>query len=541
MAVLRMASPFKHPRTSVYYLRRAVPRDLQEALGKKEYLRSLGTKDPKEAKVRFAAAFEECEAVFARARVGKGETDALDDGQIRQIADAWAAHVLEEDDELRFEGLDDRAYAKRLETFDIVVPSLRGDLSRGIVADDTAWEFDDFLKSHGYNVPSSSPDFRRVCLAMQRSWVQALEIEQRRHHGEPIDTPKAPVIGPRRLLGAAAGDPTKLSGAFAAWRLERKPSDKLWSEWSLALRRFVETNGDIAVAKLEREHMRKFKDALITLGLRQASIKKHLSAMRSVLTWCVENGLSEHNAASGIRVRQAKVQQEARIAYEDADLALLFASPIYVTGRRPVGGGGEAAFWLPLMALYMGCRLEELGQALVSDIVTFDRIVCLDINDRNANKSVKTASSRRIVPIHPELHRLGFGAYVSSVNARDRLFPELKADRFGKWTGNFSKWWGRWARKLGVQDRRKVFHSFRHGFKIACRRGDIKEEIHDLMTGHRGGSVGRDYGAEAGYSGALVAELADKIGSVRYSADLSKVVEWTHRRDRPPHVGEGRP
>ena len=53
---LKMATPFKHPRTGVYYVRRAVPKDLREALGKVEYLKSLGTKDPSQAKKDFAAA-----------------------------------------------------------------------------------------------------------------------------------------------------------------------------------------------------------------------------------------------------------------------------------------------------------------------------------------------------------------------------------------------------------------------------------------------------------------------------------------------------
>lgn len=525
MAVLRMASPSKHPKTSVFYIRRAVPRDLQDALGRKEYIKSLRTKDPREAKLLFAAAWEECEAVFARAKAGKGVVDALDDEQIRQITDAWVAHVLEENDELRFDGLSDRDYAKQQETFDIVIPALRGELARGIVDDGTAWEFDDFLKSHGFNVPTTSPDFRRVCLAMLRGWVRALDIEQKRHHGEPIDTPKAPIIGPRRVLGVTAGDPTKLSGAFNAWRVERKPSDKVWSEWSLALRRFVEVNGDVAVDKLDRAHMRKFKDALLALTLSPSSIKKHLAAMRSVLSWSVENGLCEHNVAAGIRVRDAKVQPEARMAYEDADLTVLFSSRIYVARHRPKAGGGEAAFWLPLMALYMGCRLEEMGQALVSDVALHDGIVCLDIND-NETKSVKTASSRRLVPIHPELRRLGFDSYLASVKSNGRLFPDLKADQFGKWTGNFSKWWGHWARGLGLKDRRKVFHSFRHSFKNACRRAKIGEEIHDRLTGHRGGGVGRSYGGAAGNAGELVFTLAEEIGKVSYSADLSAVAVW---------------
>lgn len=107
-----MATPFRHPRTGVYYIRRAVPEDLREAIGKAEYKKSLGTKDPTDAKKRFPAALHECEAAFARAREGRAVVDVLSDQQIREAGEAWAAHILGEDDDVRLEGLDDRAYAR---------------------------------------------------------------------------------------------------------------------------------------------------------------------------------------------------------------------------------------------------------------------------------------------------------------------------------------------------------------------------------------------------------------------------------------------
>lgn len=91
------------------------------------------------------------------------------------------------------------------------------------------------------------------------------------------------------------------------------------------------------------------------------------------------------------------------------------------------------------------------------------------------------------------------------------MFPELEQDHFDSWTGNWSKWWGRWARqRLGIKDRRKVFHSFRHSFKAACRRAGIQVDTHDLLTGHEGGSTGRSYGREE-YGVELLDEAVRKI------------------------------
>jgi integrase len=522
-----MATPFKHPRTGVYYLRRAVPKDIQEALGKTEFLRSLGTKDERQAKVLFPAALQESDAAFAKARGANATVDVLNDVQIREVGEAWAAHILGEDEEQRLEGLSERDFEKNQEAFDIVMPALRSDLARGYVDEGAAWEFNDFLTSHGFNVPTNTMNYRRVHMGMLRAWVRAMEAQLQRQQGEPIETPEVPEIGPRRLASGGESNPSKFSGAFDSWKAERKPSEKTWSEWSLALRRFIEVNGDPAVAKVDKSHIRKFKEALQKLELSPASIKKNLSAVRTVLGWAVENGLVDANAAAGVTVRDAKVKRERRLPYADADLKVIFSSPIYTEGARPKAGGGEAAYWLPLIALYMGPRLEEMGQALVSDVVTAGNVQCLSINDEAEGKSVKTVSSRRTVPIHPELARLGFREYVDSVAAGGRLFPDLKADQFDNWTGNFSKWWGRWARGLGLTDRRKVFHSFRHGFKAACRRAGIQEEVHDLLTGHTGAGVGRGYGRAEEYSDELVATLAGALQKVEFSGEaLSAVRPW---------------
>jgi len=51
-----MAQPYKHSTTGIWQLRRKVPPDLRESLGL-EYKRSLGTRDPAEAKAKFVLAW----------------------------------------------------------------------------------------------------------------------------------------------------------------------------------------------------------------------------------------------------------------------------------------------------------------------------------------------------------------------------------------------------------------------------------------------------------------------------------------------------
>ena len=67
---LAMSRPWKHPKTGIYQLRKAVPDDLRKIVGKREEKVSLQTRDPGEAKQRFAKALAELEARWANLRKG---------------------------------------------------------------------------------------------------------------------------------------------------------------------------------------------------------------------------------------------------------------------------------------------------------------------------------------------------------------------------------------------------------------------------------------------------------------------------------------
>ncbi len=110
-----------------------------------------------------------------------------------------------------------------------------------------------------------------------------------------------------------------------------------------------------------------------------------------------------------------------RLPFSVEELNLIFSLPIYCAGERLLACGGEAAFWLPLIGLFAGARLEEIGQLLVTDIRWEEGTDYFDITDideeaerlgrGNAEKKAKTAASRRRIPVHPVLVELGFLDY----------------------------------------------------------------------------------------------------------------------------------
>jgi integrase len=348
--------------------------------------------------------------------------------------------------------------------------------------------------------------------------TSALEDDDRGERRlDPVERAKLLALLKRHEHGDADNPP--LSLLFDRYNAERKLPPKTKLEWDGVLRRFKESVGgiDLPVRHITQAHIRGFKAALLaTTGrtgktLSPATVKKSMGALASVLSWGKREGYLTTNPAEGFTVATAKGDPEdRRLPYSADDLAKLFSREA-VEARK----GRPADEWLPWLALYTGARLEELGQLRVTDVRVEDGLPYLAIEGGNG-KHLKTRSSRRRIPVHPELVRLGFLNLVAERRAAgsndERLFPKLKATSLGSLTAAWSKWWGHHARKVcGIIDPRKTFHSFRHLWKDAAR-AVMPEEHHDAITGHSNGSVGRSYG-----TGVPLKVLAESVARIRFA------------------------
>lgn len=163
--------------------------------------------------------------------------------------------------------------------------------------------------------------------------------------------------------------------------------------------------------------------------------------------------------------------------------------------RATEGRPGNAVFWIPLIAAYSGGRREELAQLYVEDIhqheggAWFIRII-----DDRPDKSVKTDSSRREIPVHPDLIALGLLKLVQGRTPGTRVFPQLVKVSDG-FAGIVSKSWRPITQRCGVyQPGRNPLHAFRHSFKTLAREHGIPKEVSDWITGHASGHIGDSYG-----------------------------------------------
>jgi hypothetical protein len=95
--------------------------------------------------------------------------------------------------------------------------------------------------------------------------------------------------------------------------------------------------------------------------------------------WALGADLIEVNAGRGVKVAAAKVAPEKRLLDDAADPKRIFGSPIFTQGARPQARGGQAAFWLPLLAPFTGARIEELAQAHAKHVKNIEGVHVLQI------------------------------------------------------------------------------------------------------------------------------------------------------------------
>jgi integrase len=293
------------------------------------------------------------------------------------------------------------------------------------------------------------------------------------------------------------------------WAAERKPKQKGIDTHRAVARWFYERVGRKAVNQITRQDVLDFKSKLLEEGQSPANIKMKLSRLRTLLQWAADNGHAASNVANGITIKDTQAAKNKRKPFDLPALNAIFASPIYSKGERPTQGRGEAAYWIPLLALFTGARMEELGQLRPSDVVELaypdpegnerrSWFLKLTEAEGEAATGLKNAASERLVPIHSELERLGFLAFASAMleQKRDRLFYQLTPGPYGNLTHKWGQWFGTYLRKTcGVTDRRMTFHSFRHSFTDYVRRPDIPEGIQRQLVGHSSKDVHDDYGS----------------------------------------------
>ncbi|MFC6446919.1 site-specific integrase [Shinella zoogloeoides] len=260
---------------------------------------------------------------------------------------------------------------------------------------------------------------------------------------------------------------------------------------------------------------------------------QYLSNLHTVFGFAVRSGLLEHNPVAGLTMGTDGVpDDEQRHPFSADQLKAIFSAPLFtgcVDDERGFNKPGpnrprRARFWLPLIALTHGLRMNEIAQLYVEDIEEMDghHVIVIrktDAKGGKTEKTLKTKNAKRYVPLHPEIVKIGFLDHVENMRKAKqvRLFPEVQALKStGMYSGTFSKSFAYFLKSTGAKEDKTTFHSFRHNFTNALRAGLVGRDNIRILGGWAGGSTEDRYG-----SGLPVSILAEAIAKTTFPVDLS--------------------
>ncbi|MEZ8088125.1 tyrosine-type recombinase/integrase [Vibrio sp. 1S139] len=215
------------------------------------------------------------------------------------------------------------------------------------------------------------------------------------------------------------------------------------------------------------------------------SVKDYIQKCSSFFEWCLQMEMTDINPFKGMRFKKTRKDSEAKNAYSHAELQKLFSTEIHTQKKYK----HPHYYWLPLLGLYTGARLNELCQLYREDIFKQDDTWVIRIDDKLTGQRLKNNSSRRLIPIHDKLLQLGFIDYISSVQ-HERIFPALKQERDGFATAA-SKWFGRFKTALGFE-RGHDFHSFRHTVATQLKHAETSSVLAGELLGHSQNNITYD-------------------------------------------------
>jgi integrase len=234
------------------------------------------------------------------------------------------------------------------------------------------------------------------------------------------------------------------------------------------------------------------------------TVNRYLSALGGFCTWLRANDFIAEDVMQGMFLDFDR-SKRTRFPFTSDQLNILFQSPLYskCAGDKREDENGSVRirdwrYWIPLIGLYSGARLGEIAQLLVADVRDTNGTWIVHVTREGSDKkSVKTAGSERIIPVHSELIKLGLLQYHATIKTlgHQRLFPEIKPDRRGFASGGPSAFFNKYFVKIGIkQDKRVNFHSLRHGIVDAFRRAGYMDEEFGMLLGHTKATATARYG-----------------------------------------------
>ena len=361
-----------------------VPLDLRPALGAQIVKRSLRTRDPYLAQGAAYALAGDYAQIFARLRTEGAE----------MAGKRW----------------DDDAVAK-----------VMGQVSRNSGGRVAGWEIE---APGGFKIKTDGTDrdHRNGMEALKA--LRALATAHARALALPIPPPSPPPSTAPTLAQA-------IETYFETDGLTLKPNTRdQRRRAAVSLGKAVGV--DRPVDEVSRPMAAAWAHDMIRSGLTKRYVACVVSHAAQIFEAAIRSGHLERgkNPVKGVVVMKAAEKRALRAAghaWEPFDLPTLkrIFDPEHLKRTRQIH-----VRWGALIGLYTGARVSEVAQIFLRDFEVIDGTPCVRLTNDSDGQSLKTESSKRLVPIHPDLVRLGLLERVKRLREEgaERLFPDMRID-----------------------------------------------------------------------------------------------------------------
>lgn len=454
----------------MYHFRLVVPSDLQGSIGKRVIKRSLGTKDPAQAKLcayvlgaRYAQAFAEARG---RDGMGRGKDDPLAGLRGFEIEPRGDSYAIKTDGT-------DSDNAAALKALDALIK------------------------------PRAFPT----------GW---LDLKAR---------PEPPAGEPAPTLDDAFQTYAEVEA--------RNLRPDTWQQRERAFKSFLGFVGKAKwVTEITRPMAAKWATELQRTGLTKRYVANQVSHVAQLFEAQIRAGHlpDGYNPVKGVVTLKASDKKLIRASgrgwepFELDQLKRIFDPENFKRATQ------QHTRWGALIGLYSGARVAEVAQIHLRDFVELDGIKCVYLTDDNDGASLKNEQSRRLVPLHPDLLALGLWERVERLRGagEDRLFPGMKIDGKSGAGNAISKGFSYLLNRLDIKARRAEgtvgFHSLRKNVIQQLQGTSLPAERRRALVGHEAGDDvhGANYMREW-----TAKELAEFFPGLPWAAWLNLVeIKW---------------
>lgn len=517
--VLNMSRPVRHPKTGIFWLRKRVPVDVEKRFGRKIVTKSLGTRDPEEAKRAHSEALLELEGRWAALRRGSTPiTDREAHFFAQEIGARWLADHRDNPSEQFL--WHPEIYYGIWSHYPLPEKEAQPGIPGSMPIENVFWkamrnlcfrEARTILATNGFDadILSLLKTAKAVGAALQKA---SLELQQQ-ERGEfaPGDEPQESEFNSRissaqtHSASSLMGHPgpiTTLSGLIDGWWKEskaagRKPST--YESYRNTFASFIRYLGHDNATQVSAQNVIGFKDHRLSTPSpktgKVASAKtvkdSDLSALKAVFDWAVRNGHRRNNPAANITIKLAKPQRLRSKGFTDSEAKAILAAAFNLQpgGEQPKTFAAKR--WIPWLSAFTGARVGELAQLRKQDVIQRDGRWIIRITPEAG--TVKTNEARE-VPIHQQIVELGFPAYVSAAK-EGHLFLNNGAggDPLGPLRGLKNRL-AAFGRSIVLDPAVAPNHGWRHRFKTIGMEAGIPPRILDAIQGQAPRSVADTYG-----------------------------------------------